>query len=148
MKRIFIFLACFVATLQTEAKSLVVVLTNGTLAYYEISKTSEPVMKRGNGTIMVNTDGYNLSEFHHFYVRNEDVPASISGIKTDGTRYEGTYFYVKSDDKKVSVYSTDGKEMNMRFTINDGWTIVPMGNLRSGVYIVKVGESSFKIRKR
>jgi len=148
MKKLVIMIMLIAAAIPAAAKSLVVVLDDGTEVYYQIGGEKDPVMTRTQGTVTVNADTYEMSAFSRFYISSADAPSAVGDAKAAKTRFDGGTLYVTTADKPVAVYRPDGSKVRVRQSHGDGWTALSLEPLRSGTYIVRVGESSLKIRKQ
>lgn len=148
MKRLLILTVCLTMMLAAGAKSLVVVLSDGTMVYYLLGNEPKPVMTWENGVVSINTDKFSVSDVEKFYISDTDAPAAIDEAESKPLKYDGSTLYVNTADKFVAVYTADGKPVEVKMTKTDRLTAVPTGELRAGIYIIKVGKTSFKFYKK
>ena len=148
MKKIFLLAAWCFLSVAVNAKSLVVVLSDGTLVYYLLGSDKNPVMTFNNKTVTVNAGEYTFSDFKKFYISQTDEPSAIESIKSETTSLDGSILYVNAKDKKVAVYATDGKLMDVKPVVDKERTAIPLLGLKSGTYVIQVGKVSFKIYKK
>ena len=146
-KTFFLMLGCALA-FAVQAKSLVVVLADGTQVYYLLGGEKDPVMVYDKEHIIVNADQYTFSGVDRFYVSKTDDPSSVDGVKIEGMKFDGNTLYVSAENKRIAVYMTNGVRVAVGQTVKNGLTAVPMASLPSGTYIVRVGETSFKFCKK
>ncbi len=130
-----------------SAKSLVLVLTDGTLVYYCLGGDTNPVMKFDAGDVSVETDVYTFGNIDKFYISQTDA-AGIEETKEVTSSYDGNALCLNTTDKTVSVYKTDGTKVEAKISKTDGMTVVETSSLEKGIYIIKVGETSLKICKK
>lgn len=137
----------FFASASIHAKSLVVVLSDGTEVYYLISDS--PVMKWNNGIITVSTDNYEIEGISRFYISETDDPNAIETLMgSQGIEFNANSIVVLANDKPVSLYTSDGKTLEVRQTSSGGYVSVDTSALPKGVYIVRIGNQSLKFQKR
>lgn len=80
-------------------------------------------------------------------------PTSIAESASERTRFRLTdagdlLLTGNGQESKVAVYTADGKAVPVSLSHNDNETILHLGHLRRGVYIVKTEHHSFKIHKK
>jgi len=148
MKKIFFLVVCFIMTLTSQARSLVVVLSDGTTIYYLLGSEKNPVMTFTKDSITVDADKYTFTNVVKFYVSETDVPSAIESVQKKDLKYDGQTIYVGTAEKKVAVYSIDGKKIETDITVIDGTTAISTAKLKKGTYLVKVGETSLKFYKK
>lgn len=134
-----------IAALVVNAKSLVLVLTDETRVYYLLENENSPVMTFDKDNITVRADVYSFNGVSRFYISNTDDTTEIGSVKTAGRKFDGSTLYLNAKGCKVSLYNADGKLVNANVSENGGVTAVSMASLPAGVYIVKTGNTSFKI---
>lgn len=134
-----------------NAKSLVLTLKDGTLVYYLLGGETSPMMRFVDGKVTVDADEYTISGIKNFYISEEDDPNSIEDIKgnKDFANYSNNTLIVKtSKTKSVKVFNINGAEMDADIQKSDDMTSVALNRLPKGAYIIRVGESSFKVIKK
>jgi len=130
-----------------NAKSLVLVLADETQVYYLLDVNKFPVMTFGENTVKVNADQYTFSDISRFYISETDDPAGIGELKTIDKTIDGETLFVRTTGQ-VAVYKADGKHVQVKTSMSNGITAVSLASLKQGVYIVSIGNSSFKIQRR
>lgn len=134
-----------------NAKSLVLTLKDGTLVYYLLGGETNPMMRFVDGKVTVDADEYTISGIKNFYISEEDDPNSIEDIKgnKDFANYSNNTLIVKtSKTRSVKVFNINGAEMDADIQKSDDMTSVALNRLPKGAYIIRVGESSFKVIKK
>ncbi len=150
MKKIFTLLVLALATVSIEAKSLVFTLENGSLVYYQLGGDTNPVMLFKEGKVCVNTDAYEISEIKKFYISDEDDPNAIGELKEEVVpHFKANTFSMKAPTSaETSVYDVNGIEMKAEVSKRDGFVNIDLAKLKKGVYLIRVGDTSFKVQKR
>lgn len=145
-------IACLMlATGSIQAKSLVLTLSDGTLVYYLLGGETNPMMRFTDGKITVDTDEYTISGIKNFYISEEDDPNAIEGIHSDKNiaNFQNNTLIVKTGaNKLVKVFTMSGAEVEADISTMGDMTSVGIGNLPKGAYVIKVGNSSFKVLKK
>ena len=149
MKHIITFLLLTaICALHIEAKSLVLVLTDGTLVYYLLGEGKDPVMTYSKETITVNTDQFTFDGVERFYISTTDDPSGVDDVKLAETKFDGQTLVVGTTKQAVRIYRIDGTEVKVKPVVGESRTVVSVADLERGNYVVKVGEQSFKIQKK
>lgn len=145
-------IACLMlATGSLHAKSLVLTLSDGTLVYYLLGGETNPMMRFTDGKITVDTDEYSISGIKNFYISEEDDPNAIESLRSDknNAKFQNNTLIVKSGaSKSVKVYTMSGAEVEADINTTGKMTSVGIGNLPKGAYVIKIGNSSFKVLKK
>lgn len=142
---------CLLLTMSTlSAKSLVFTLESGTLVYYFLGGESNPMMRFVDGKIVVDADAYEFSGVKNFYISATDDPNGIEHTIEDVTAKYRDNMVILDTDRPLSirVFSSNGNEMNVSPRQVGGKTIINLGILPRGSYVVTTGESSLKILKK
>lgn len=150
-EKIIIFATCLLLSAgMLSAKSLVLTLENGTLVYYLLGGESNPMMRFVDGKIVVNADVYEFSGVKNFYISATDAPNGIEYTIEDATAKYRDNMVIFDTDRSLSirVFSSNGNEMNVSPRQVGGKTVIDLGTLPRGSYIVTTGESSLKILKK
>lgn len=147
MKKLITLTMLIAASVAMSAKSLVLVLTDGTLVYYYLGGDTNPVMKFEGDKVSVDTDAFTFENIQKFYVSQTDA-AAINDTKEVTTSFDGSALYVNTTEGTVAVYKTDGTKMDVDVSKTDNMTVVQTSSLERGVYIVKVGTTSLKFIKK
>lgn len=153
MKRTILSLvACFCLFAgNISAKSLVLTLKDGTLVYYLLGGESNPMMRFVDGKVTVDTDEYTISGIKNFYISEEDDPNAIEGIKgnKESVNYSNNTLIIKSGNQKlVKVFAINGAEVEAEIKSANDMTSVGLNKLPEGAYIIRVGNTSFKVLKK
>lgn len=148
-KRVFIsFLCALFLSGAVCAKSLVLTLSDGTLVYYLLGGDSNPKLQFVEGGFMLNADNYSFSNVKNFYISNEDDPSGIENVLVEGgVEVQGNQLVIPTEGS-VKVFTAAGKEVKAETRVVSGNTIVVLGTLPQGVYVVNVGGASIKIMKK
>lgn len=147
MKKLITLTMLIAASVAISAKSLVLVLTDGTLVYYYLGGDTNPVMKFEGNKVSVDTDAFTFENIQKFYVSQTDA-TGIDDKKEVTTSFDGSALYVNTTEGTVGVYKTDGTKMEVTVSKTDNMTVVQTSSLERGVYIVKVGNTSLKFYKK
>jgi hypothetical protein len=131
------------------AKSLVLTLSNGKKVYYLLDNKTTTMMRFVDGKITVVTDEYTFSNIKNFYISEQDDPNSIEEVisKSNAT-YRANTLVVNTVNTPVKVYTTNGMEVNAETSNTGSTTSVDLNNLAKGTYIIRIGDSSFKVMKK
>jgi len=149
MKKIFTILSFALAAFSVEAKSVVFTLKNGSLVYYLLGGEANPVMIVNDGKVTVNADAYEITDIKNFYISSEDDPNAIEEVKSIAARFhQNTFVTPAKRAEEVSVFTLDGKMVDVEITLADGFASVSLEKLPQGTYIIHVGKSGFKVAKR
>jgi hypothetical protein len=131
------------------AKSLVLTLSNGKKVYYLLDNKTATMMRFIDGKITVEADEYTFSNIKNFYISEQDDPNSIEEVisKSNAT-YRANTLVVNTVNTPVKVYTTNGMEVNAETSNTGCTTSVDLNNLAKGTYIIRIGDSSFKVMKK
>ena len=148
-KRVFIsFLCALFLSGAVCAKSLVLTLSDGTLVYYLLGGDSNPKLQFVEGGFMLNADYYSFANVKNVYISNEDDPSGIENVLVEGgVEMQGNQLVIPTEGS-VKVFTAAGKEVKAETRVVSGNTIVVLGTLPQGVYVVNVGGASIKIMKK
>lgn len=148
-KRVFIsFLCALFLSGAVCAKSLVLTLSDGTLVYYLLGGDTNPKLQFVEGGFMLNADNYGFANVKNFYISNEDDPSGIENVLVEGgVEMQGNQLVIPTEGS-VKVFTAAGKEVKAETRVVSGNTIVALGTLPQGVYVVNAGGASIKIMKK
>lgn len=143
-----ILVACMVCAWlapSIHAKSLVLVLTDGTEAYYNID-TQSAIMHLIDGNVVVETNTYRFSDIERFYISNDDAPSTIDNANVSKPISQDGILYIPNQDT-ATLYTIEGKQVAIS---NNGTGIqsFDIGNLPTGTYLVKTKKVILKITKK
>lgn len=142
--------ACLL-TVGAYAKSVVFTLSDGQLVYYLLQTGDFPMLRFTDDGFTVNTDSYDFSGVKNFYISATDDPNAIGDVEADGKSaisMTDDCITVSGAKKAVAIYTVDGVAVNAESTADGATVKVDISALPAGVYVVKCGEASFKIRKK
>ena len=144
-KTIITCLACAWLTLSTNAKSLVLVLADGTEAYYNID-TQSAIMHLIDGNVVIETDSYQFSNIKRFFISNDDAPSAIGNIDASKPISQDGILYIPNQDSAI-LYTIDGKQVAFSQNGTDTQSF-NMGYLPTGTYLVKTKKATLKFTKK
>ena len=150
-KRIVIAIACLLFSIGISfGKSLVLTLANNTLVYYVLGGAKNPMMRFADGKVCVESDEYTFSNIKNFYISETDDPSGIEHLlKEQQITYKAGTLIVHTDNpESISVYTVNGMKISVPVEQAGNVVAVSMTQLPNGVYVVRVGESSFKVFKQ
>ncbi len=144
-----VILICTLALLtqmSANARSLVLVLSDSTKIYFLLD--DKPVLRMVDGKVLIDTQAFSFEDVDHFYISQTDDPSSIEAVLAERkVKFEGNTLVVDGD-KAVEVYAVNGTKMKVKMSKSAGVTMVNTEDLVKGVYIVKIGKTSFKFSKK
>ena len=144
-----VILICTLALLtqmSANARSLVLVLSDSTKIYFLLD--DKPVLRMVDGKVLIDTQAFSFEDVDHFYISQTDDPSSIEAVLAEmKVKFEGNTLVVDGD-KAVEVYAVNGTKMKVKMSKSAGVTMVNTEDLVKGVYIVKIGKTSFKFSKK
>lgn len=150
-KRIVIAIVCLLFSIGISfGKSLVLTLANNTLVYYMLGGAKNPMMRFADGKVCVESDEYTFSNIKNFYISETDDPSGIEHLlKEQQITYKAGTLIVHTDSpESISVYTVNGMKISVPVEQAGNVVAVSMTQLPNGVYVVRVGESSFKVFKQ
>lgn len=150
-KRIVIAIACLLFSIGISfGKSLVLTLANNTLVYYMLGGAKNPMMRFADGKVCVESDEYTFSNIKNFYISETDDPSGIEHLlKEQQITYKAGTLIVHTDNpESIGVYTVNGMKISVPVELAGNVVAVSMTQLPNGVYVVRVGESSFKVFKQ
>ena len=150
-KRIVIAIACLLFSIGISfGKSLVLTLANNTLVYYMLGGAKNPMMRFADSKVCVESDEYTFSNIKNFYISETDDPSGIEHLlKEQQITYKAGTLIVHTDNpESISVYTVNGMKISVPVEQAGNVVAVSMTQLPNGVYVVRVGESSFKVLKQ
>lgn len=150
-KRIVIAIACLLFSIGISfGKSLVLTLANNTLVYYVLGGDKNPMMRFADGKVCVNSDEYAFSNIKNFYISETDDPSGIEHLlKEQQITYKAGTLIVHTDSpESIGVYNANGMKVSVPVEQSGDAVAVSLNQLPKGVYVVRVGESSFKVLKQ
>ena len=145
-KVILICTLALLTSMSANARSLVLVLSDSTKIYFLLD--DKPVLRMVDGKVLIDTQAFSFEDVDHFYISQTDDPSSIEAVLADRkVKFEGNTLVVDGD-KAVEVYAVNGTKMKVKMSKSAGVTMVNTEDLVKGVYIVKIGKTSFKFSKK
>lgn len=150
-KRIVIAIACLLFSIGASfGKSLVLTLANNTLVYYVLGGAKNPMMRFADGKVCVESDEYTFSNIKNFYISETDDPSGIEHLlKEQQITYKAGTLIVHTDSpESIDVYTANGMKVSVQVEQAGNVVSVSLNQQPKGVYVVRVGESSFKVFKK
>ena len=145
-KVILICTLALLTSMSANARSLVLVLSDSTKIYFLLD--DKPVLRMVDGKVLIDTQAFSFEDVDHFYISQTDDPSSIEAVLAERkVKFEGNTLVVDGD-KAVEVYVVNGTRMKVKMSKSAGVTMVNTEDLVKGVYIVKIGKTSFKFSKK
>ncbi len=148
MKKLFALFLLLTTACVASAKSVVFTLSDNSKVYYLLGGEKNPVMKFVDGNLVVNTDTYEISNIKNFVISDEDDPTVIKAIAKAANSFDGKSLIVGAEAKDVKVFDASGVEVEASIVAGEGTTTVNLSNNKKGVYVVRVGNTSFKVMKK
>lgn len=145
-----IMLALLTGSTTAMAKSVVFTLRSGAQVYYLLGGERNPVMKVVDGHVWVNADEYEIADIKNFYVSTTDDPNAIAQLTAQlESRWNGHTLVLRTSVSEVRVASIDGKLLdNIRTDRMGEYLSIDMASLPQGIYIIKVGDTAIKVRRK
>jgi len=145
-KVILICTLALLTSMSANARSLVLVLSDSTKIYFLLD--DKPVLRMVDGKVLIDTQAFSFEDVDHFYISQTDDPSSIEAVLAERkVKFEGNTLVVDGD-KAVEVYAVNGTKMKVKMNKSAGVTMVNTEDFVKGVYIVKIGKTSFKFSKK
>lgn len=162
LKRLWLIILCIVVpacfttwSLSARQKSLAVVTIDGAKTNYKLKSNPEVTFDGNN--LIVESDGerieYPLTKVDKIFYEEEVNPPIITGVETpdmDSSKpyVENGRFLIISglaNDTNVEVFGTDGR-LYMSFKVEaQSVQRISLGHLSSGVYLVKINNTTHKL---
>ena len=150
-KRIVIAIACLLFSIGISfGKSLVLTLANNTLVYYVLGGDKNPMMRFVDGKVCVDSDEYTFSNIKNFYISETDDPSGIEHLLKEQqiTFKAGTIIVHTDSPESIDVYTVNGMKVSVQVEQAGDVVSVSLNQQPKGVYVVRVGDSSFKVFKQ
>ena len=134
-------------SMHANAKSLVITLSDGSLVYYYLGGDTKPVMRFDSETdgFNIGADNYEFAGVKNFYISSTDDPNGIELPSANCSMLSGGLLTILSKD--AAVYTVDGKLIDVEKFYRDDAVTVNLNSLSGGIYVIKSGKMSFKIKK-
>lgn len=139
---------------QEKPAQLVVWLRGGQKVYHNLA--DKPETRFSAGYLMLSTDkvsiSYPLTDVLRYTFEGNIPVVSVPEIKpgemrfqqgTDEMRFEGL-----AAGTALEVYSSDGKHLHTQKAVQGQTAVVSLKGQPAGLYIVKIGNASYKFMKR
>lgn len=142
------------ATGQTEPARLVVWLKNGQKVYHDLA--DKPETRFNVGYLMLSTDKvsvtYPLTDVLRYTYEGVIPIVSVPDIKPGEMRFQQGADEMRFDGLAagtvIEVYSSDGKLLRTQKAVQGQTAVVSLKGQPTGLYIVKIGDASYKFMKR
>lgn len=131
-------------------KSLCVSFNDGTKVEFALATTPDISFADDMMTVKTTstTATYELWKVTTYtYSDNATAINSVTSNSKAEFSVEGDYIIVEAEKCKVSVYSINGTATNVTTTTVAGNTVVDLGSLERGTYIVKIDDKAIKITR-
>ena len=146
MKRFFSISFLLLLASLMQAKSLVFMLKDGTMAYFPIVAAQRPVLRFADGKVSVETQSYLFTDIQEFRISEDDGPTGIRPAESRPKLVDNDLWV--SIETKVSVYDSNGRKQPVGLAKSAGGQVVRLAPLPSGLYVVHVGKTAFKYVKK
>lgn len=135
--------------LSAQAKSLVLLLSDGTEVYYLLAGDTDPKMTWTSDSLCVDGEAFSISGLTKFYISDTDDPAAIGTLTAEGgeVSLSGGIFSVKGQ-KAVSVFTIDGRAVEASAQSDGTATTLNTNALPAGTYVIRFGEQAVKYQKK
>ena len=143
-----------VASADDETQRLVVWLSNGQKITHEL--TDEPETRFNNGMLMLSTKkvsiSYPIAQVLRYTFEGKTPSVGVAAVKpgevrfsqgTDEMRFDGL-----AAGTVLELYAPDGKLLRSQTAANGQPSVVSVKGQPAGLYIVKVGDASYKFLKK
>ena len=131
-----------------SAKSLVLLLEDGTEVYYLLAGETDPVMTWADSAAIVNGDSYSISGITKFYISDTDDPSAVETVEAeDEAIFKAGVMYVKGDHE-ITVCTLDGRAVEASVSSDGSVTAVNTNALPAGTYVISFGNGALKFLKR
>ena len=145
---------CLAAMAQTESARLVVWLKNGQKVYHDLA--DKPETRFNVGYLMLSTDKvsvtYPLTDVLRYTYEGNIPVVSVPDIKPGEMRFQQGADEMRFDGLAagtvMEVYSSDGKLLRTQKAVQGQTAVVSLKGQPTGLYIVKIGDASYKFMKR
>lgn len=139
---------------QEEPAQLVVWLRNGQKVYHDLA--DKPETRFNVGYLMLSTDKvsvtYPLTDVLRYTYEGNIPVVSVPDIKPGEMRFQQGADEMRFDGlaagTMLHVYSSDGKLIRSQKTATGQTAVVSLKGQPAGLYIVKIGDASYKFMKR
>ena len=137
---------------KSVKKMLVITATDGTLTRYLLENVPQVKIEGGYlrilaGRASVSLPLERLQHMHYEIIKDEATAIEEIVVNKEKTGSEHIDFSNLPADATISIYTLDGKLIN-NIRPTEGKTLsLMLGSLRSGVYLVKVNDVTYKIQK-
>lgn len=148
MKRLlFAFALLLGAVSVSQARSLVLTLSDGTLVYYLLGGETNPKMTFDGGQFTVDADRYSFSGVKNFYISETDDPTAVAATDAGAAiTQEGNMFVVRASQARV--YDIKGVEQKADVRQDGERVRIDLGQMPTGAYIIRTAKTSFKVVKK
>ena len=131
-----------------NAKSLVLLLEDGTEVYYLLAGETDPVMTWADDEAIVDGDSYSISGITKFYISDTDDPSAVEAVEAEGeATFKAGVMYVKGDHE-VAICTLDGRVVEASVSSDGSVTSVNTNALPAGTYVISFGTGALKFLKR
>ena len=133
-------------------QTIIVTTLDGTTMEYFINKDTKVTIEKPN--LVIETENvvltYELESMKNVRYGKKFVTTGIHSATIGGNPFtlkdETLFFKDLAENTQIGIYTTDGKTIVSRQCSGDA--SLPLNNLTSGVYLVKINNESYKILKK
>lgn len=142
------------AAAQSDHQQLVVWLKNGQKVVHDLA--DKPETRFNAGYLMLSTDkvsiSYPLTEVLRYTYEGNIPVVAVPSIKPGEMRFQQGADEMRFDGLAagtvMEVYSTDGKLLRTQKAVQGQTAVISLKGQPAGLYIVKIGDASYKFMKR
>ena len=143
-----------VASADDETQRLVVWLTNGQKVYHDL--TDKPETRFNAGYLMLSTSkvsvSYPLTQVLRYTFEGKMPVVNVPSVRPGEVRFSQGPDAMRFDGlpagSVLELYAPDGKLLRSQTAASGKTAVVSLKNQPAGLYIVKVGDASYKFMKR
>jgi len=146
LKALLVALLCAI-DLCAEGKSLIITFSDNTKAEYALSTL--PQISMADDKMKIETTA-TTAEFDLYKVKTFTFAATngIAQARSNGFSISGDAIIVEGETAQIRIFAIDGKAVSVAPVRSAGQTIIGLGELPRGIYIINVNGRSVKITKR
>lgn len=149
MKKVKTLLALLLCTLYAAAqdKSLVITFSDNTKTEYALSTL--PEISMANDKLSVTTASA-TAEFDLYKVKTFTFSSStgISTLERQQFSLSGDVLVLPGENAQTRIFSIDGRAVGVEPIISQGKTMIDLGSLGRGIYVVSANGKSVKLTKK
>lgn len=140
---------CCLAAKANNEKSLFVTFEDGQKVEFALASTPEVTFGNDQMTIKTaeTTASYELASVSTFTYGS--ATTGISQVESNGKfALEGNRIIIDGTDNKISVFNLDGKKVSLSPVTTGNKTVINIGELTHGIYVININNKSIKIARQ